>query len=277
MNVFLTGASGYIGRHVAQELVSRGHRVIGLSRRESDRTRSLGEVQWCFGELSTPESYVDELQSADAVVHCAMDYSSTGENSELDLVFVESMSGFGGQFIYTGNLFSNRTQGRLEESLQSESKHWRFQSESAALNLPSTSAVVRLGFVYGGSGGYFWHIVSPGTVAELMSSEIPEVLWPMIHVRDAATLYATVLETKAEGVFHGYDGRPTSAREVIDAARSLYEASGVTDSESENYIKGLLQSSVPTSNNRSRSIGWSPKHASFLDSIESAYSDREGL
>jgi len=276
MNVFLTGASGYIGRHVAQELLLRGHRVVGLSRKESERTRSLSEVQWCFGELNSPDSYHQELQSVDAVIHCAMDYSSTGENSELDLGFVKSMAGFGGQFVYTGNLFSHRSHGPLDESPEAESDHWRFQSEAASLDRPATSSVVRLGFVYGGSGGYFWQIVSPGVLTKLAPSDIPDVLWPMIHVRDAASLYATVVETGAEGVFHGYDGRPTSAREVINSARSLYESLGVVDSESHDYIIGLLQSSVPTSNSRSRSIGWSPKHAGFIESIEIAYSEKEG-
>jgi len=205
-----------------------------------------------------------------------MDYSSTGENSELDLWFVKSMAGYEGQFVYTGNLFSNRSQGELAESLESGSVHWRFQSETAALDRPSASSVIRLGFVYGGKGGYFWQIVSPGILAKLTSSEIPDVLWPMIHVRDVASLYVAVLETSAEGVFHGYDGRPTTARDVINAARSLYQTRGITDSDAQDYIKGLLQSSVQTSNIRSRSIGWAPKYGSFLDSVEIAYSESEG-
>ena len=273
MKVFVTGASGYVGRHVARELLSRGHQVFGLSRSPSERTTSLPDVQWCFGGLDSPDSYKEVLGASDAVVHCAMDYSSTGENSELDMGFVNCMEGYTGQFVYTGNLFSNRSHGKLEEAPESGSDHWRFLSEVAALDRPGPASVIRLGFVYGGRGGHFWDIVSPGALAGLTSHDVPDVWWPMIHVQDVASLYATVLETKGEGVFHAWDGRPTLAREVIDTTRSLYESLGFSDNESNGYITGLLRSSVPTSNRRSLSIGWVPTCAGFPDCIGRAYAE----
>ena len=273
MRVFLTGASGYIGTHVARELLSRGHEVIGLARKSSDRTRRVPAVRWLFADLSDLSRYMNGLNRSDAVVHCAMDYSSSGENAELDRQFVDRMLGFDGHFIYTGNLFSHRFSAFLDEAPQTESNHWRFQTEIAALGRRGISSVIRLGFVYGGNGGYFWNILSPGTLAGLESAAIPHVLWPMVHVRDVATLYAHVLEADEGGVYHAFDGTRVYAEEVVQTTRLVYEQREATGSESHNYIDGLLKASVVTSNRRSRSIGWRPAHRSFRECADNAYAE----
>jgi len=277
MRVFLTGASGYIGKHIALELLSRGHQVIGLARKSSERTKYATEMEWCFADLSDFDNYLNTLTQSDAVIHCAMDYSSFGsENSDLDREFVSKMSGFSGPFIYTGNLFSDRQDGPLEEACQTNSEHWRYQNEEILLGYSSPTSVIRLGFVYGGSGGYFWEIVSPGAIAKLESKSVPEVIWPMVHVKDVAGLYASVLESSANGVFHAYDGTQVQAGEIIGSARSAYSARGISSSDSHDYIQGLLQSSVLTSNQRSLSTGWRPVHASFMENAERALSESLG-
>jgi len=274
MNVFLTGASGYIGRHVALELLSRGHKVVGLARQNSERTRYSDKVAWCYADLSDFDAYWDDLATSDAVVHCAMDYTSSGsENSDLDRAFVAKMSDFSGRFVYTGNLFSDRTEGILEESVRPNSKHWRYQNEETLLQNSILSSVIRLGFVYGSNGGYFWQILSPGTLAQIKGELIPDVMWPMVHVKDAASLYVSILESNKTGVFHAFDGKRVAAKEIIDSARAVYEAHRITSSESQDYIKGLLQSSILTSNDRSLSTGWHPAYSSFVENADLAYSE----
>ena len=66
------------------------------------------------------------------------------------------------------------------------------------------------------------------------------------------------------------------AGEIIESARSVYESHGISGSESHNYIQGLLQSSVFTSNQRSLSIGWCPNYSSFVENAELAYSEYKG-
>lgn len=277
MRVFLTGASGYIGKHVALELLSRGHEVIGLARKSSGSTNYSTEIGWRFADLSHFDEYWNDLAMSDAVVHCAMDYSSSGsENSELDRAFVARMTEFSGHFVYTGNLFSERKDGILDEALQTNSGHWRFRTEATALGTSNPASVIRLGFVFGGNGGYFWEILSPGTLAQLESESVSEVTWPMIHVRDVASLYASVLESNETGIFHAYDGKQVEAREIIESARSVYESHGISGSESNDYIQGLLQSSVLTSNQRSLSTGWQPNYSSFVENAELAYSEYKG-
>ncbi len=68
----LTGATGLLGSHIAEQLRQRGERVRALVRPTSDTTflRSLG-VELVVGELSEPESLPCAVEGADVVYHCA--------------------------------------------------------------------------------------------------------------------------------------------------------------------------------------------------------------
>ena len=75
MKVFLTGASGFIGSHVAQELVRRGAEVRILLRAASP-VENLGglAVEPFHGDLLQPESLRRGIAGCDAVLHLAADY-----------------------------------------------------------------------------------------------------------------------------------------------------------------------------------------------------------
>jgi nucleoside-diphosphate-sugar epimerase len=68
----ITGATGMLGSHVAEQLVVRGERVRALVRATSDVSflRTLG-VELVTGELSDPASLRKAVESADIVYHCA--------------------------------------------------------------------------------------------------------------------------------------------------------------------------------------------------------------
>lgn len=274
MRVFLTGASGYVGRHVAIELLSRGHNVVGLARRHSERTKYSSIVEWCIADLAEFNKYRAVLEDCDCVIHCAMDYSDAGsENVELDERFIEHLSGSSQHVIYTGNLFSTRRDAtsRFLETQELDPINWRFKNENLVLRSFKNRAVIRLGFVYGGTGGYLWDILSAGTVFGMIPDEIPSVLWPMIHIRDAASLYGTVAESRAAGVFHAYDGLLNRASEIIESVKSVYKDSGILDSDPHDYVDGLLRNSIQTTNERSTSIGWYPRFSNFNDQASQSF------
>jgi nucleoside-diphosphate-sugar epimerase len=69
MSVVVTGAAGFIGRHVTASLLARGHRVVGIDRRRWTPAPGASAV---VADLADASDAVDAaLASADAVVHLA--------------------------------------------------------------------------------------------------------------------------------------------------------------------------------------------------------------
>src|SRR5215831_2431418 len=78
MLVAVTGASGFIGGHVARRLVADGHRVIGYGRRP-DPGLGFEYARWDItGEPA------QDLPRVDAVVHCAGSVTEWGSDKEFD-------------------------------------------------------------------------------------------------------------------------------------------------------------------------------------------------
>ncbi len=70
--VLVTGASGYLGRHVAASLLRCGARVRVLVRDPSTLASDLeGTAEIALGNLIDPESLGSATRGADLVVHCA--------------------------------------------------------------------------------------------------------------------------------------------------------------------------------------------------------------
>lgn len=68
--VFVTGAAGFVGRHVCQLLRAKGHDVHALVRRDSDYLKDMG-VSITHGDLWDVHALEKALTNADIVIHCA--------------------------------------------------------------------------------------------------------------------------------------------------------------------------------------------------------------
>ena len=69
----VTGATGFLGWHVARKLIERGHRVRALARPGS-RVRELDEVEVVTGDLRDAESLARATAGCGVVFHVAADY-----------------------------------------------------------------------------------------------------------------------------------------------------------------------------------------------------------
>jgi len=75
MRIFLTGATGFIGRHLVRELGAAGHQVVALVR-TYERARALPHgVRMVPGDVTKPDSYRSVLGRCDAALHVAAAWS----------------------------------------------------------------------------------------------------------------------------------------------------------------------------------------------------------
>lgn len=75
MKVFLTGATGFVGSHVAHELAAQGA-TLRLLVRKTSRLENLEGIaaEIVVGDLREPESYRAALSGCEALLHVAADY-----------------------------------------------------------------------------------------------------------------------------------------------------------------------------------------------------------
>ncbi len=74
MKIAITGGTGFVGRHLAQALVSGGHEVVLIARgndRRDEGVRHLQRVRMALVGTGDEEELCGALEGCDAVAHCA--------------------------------------------------------------------------------------------------------------------------------------------------------------------------------------------------------------
>jgi dihydroflavonol-4-reductase len=153
MKAFVTGATGFIGAHLARALIRDGHQVRALARRGSDR-RNIAEapIELVEGDLDDRRRLTEQIAGCDAVFHVAAHYSLWVKDR--DSIYRANLGGTENllaaardarvkRFVHTssvaaigvpapGTLGTEQTQTTLEE-LVSDYKKSKYLSEQAAL------------------------------------------------------------------------------------------------------------------------------------------------
>ncbi len=71
MSMVVTGATGFIGRHLIEQLAACGEQVRALTRREPPKSPSLPGVQWVVGDLADPATWERLLEPGCTVFNLA--------------------------------------------------------------------------------------------------------------------------------------------------------------------------------------------------------------
>ncbi|MFD4636200.1 SDR family oxidoreductase [Lentzea sp. NPDC058436] len=215
MRVFVTGATGWIGSAVVDELLGSGHEVLGLAR--SDRSAAVLEAKNALahrGDLDDLDSLRRGAAAADGVVHLANkhDWGDPQECDRAERAAVEAMldalEGTAKPFVIANGLSGIVEDGLVLESDASPAvgpESDRGGSENLALGAVSRgirSVAVRFAPTVHGRGDWgFVNFLTQAARERGVSGYVGDgsVAWSAVHVGDAAELIRLGLERAPAG------------------------------------------------------------------------------
>ena len=233
VKIFLTGATGWIGRHILPELLARGHTVTALSRSEaSDAKIKAAGATPLRGSLTDLEALKAGATGADAVIHTAFIHDFTSpdfdmaRNVAIDGAAVSALA----SGLKKGGIFINSagTLGISHGQLITENDHVESRSRSSHFDelkaLGLVPMIIRLSPTVHGTGdqGFVPLLINiakqKGCVGVI---EDGATRWPAVHVTDAAKVFALALDKGEEGFYHATadQGIPTKTFLKIIADR----------------------------------------------------------
>lgn len=297
MRVFVTGASGFIGVAVTQELTSHGHEVIGLARNDAsaDKVTKMGGTP-LKGDLSDLDSLRKGAAAADATIHLAFvhDFSSPespARNCETDRNAIaaigEAISGTGKVLVIaSGTLGLSGPHGEPgTEDIPPPPGPGLFErglSSDLVMKLSREQnirgMVVRLPpIVHEGGRGGFLEILPPVFRQAGYAAYVDNGAnrWPAANVRDVAVLFRLAIEKgKAGAIYHGLVEEGVRTKDIVEGiGRKLgvpVESKGAEEAAVLGMIAALLAMDSPASSEKTqKELGWKPTHPGLLAEIES--------
>ena len=230
MRIFLTGATGFIGRRLIPDLLAAGHQVLGLTRSEAGaKTLAEAGVEPYRGTLEDPDGLRAGAAGADAVIHTAFDhdFSRFVDNCQKDQRVIralgEALAGSDRPLVITsGTGMGALRPGQLatEDVAAFDNPNPRVASEIAGAELSAAGVkvvVVRLPQVH---DTHKQGLISPLIEVARQKGVSAYVgdgaaRWPAAHVLDVARLYRLAVEQGQAGErFHAVGEEGISARDI---------------------------------------------------------------
>lgn len=293
MRVFVTGASGFIGSAIVQDLINAGHLVLGLVRSDS-AAQSLAATgaQVHRGDLENLESLRSGAAQCDAVIHTAFihDFSKYLANCETDRhaigTFGSVLAGSDRPLIVTSGTAVAFTPGRLateEDAPQPSESAPRSASEEATASVALEgvrTSVVRLppsvhDPVKQGLATYLIALARTKGVSAYVGEGLNR--WPAVHRLDAARLFKLALEKGVAGArYNGVAEQGVSLRNIAEAIGRGLKVPVVAMSPEEaaghfGWLAHFVGADCPASSAKTQeSLDWRPSHSGLIADLEQA-------
>jgi nucleoside-diphosphate-sugar epimerase len=286
MRIFLTGATGYVGRAVLDALVRSGHAVTALVR-NGEKARSVAKrgAHPVVGELSEPESYSASADGQDGYVHTAFDARS-GQGPAIDRLALETFVAAARRprtagsttpaarfIIYTSGVWvlGRSPEPAAEDAPINPVDHvsWRPHHEQLVLDAGGDrlrTIVVRPGVVYGGGNGIVADLFKSASKGLVRIVGDGNNRWPLVYDRDLGDLYARLSGREdTAGVYHANDEGDERVNDIVDAIKPYLplkpDVRHVPLEEARTkmgtYAEALALDQVVRSP-RARALGWAP-------------------
>ena len=294
MNIFMTGASGYIGGSVAARFLEDGLKVRGLvrSQEKASLVLALG-IDPVVGDLDDSALLMREALAADAVVNAASaDHRPAAE------AMLKALAGSGKAFIHTSgsSIVGQRDEGRYAPAI--------YDDHTPIEPSPARAARVALNrdILAASENGVRTVIIAPSLIygaglgASPDSMQVPWLIdlarrtggarhigpgtnvWSNVHIRDLVELYVLALEKAPAGAFFYAENGENAMRDVCTAISRMLGFGGSTVdmslAEAAGYWGEGPANDTMASNSRVRArraraeLGWAPKSPSLIEEIE---------
>jgi len=285
MKVFVTGATGFIGTAIVQELIGAGHQVLGLARSAASAQKLIDAgAEVLRGDLEDLESLRSGATAADGVIHAGFihDFTRFAEVCEVDKVAIQTIGevlvGSGRPFIVTsGTALVSPGKLATEDIKPPVNPDWPRASEQSGD--ATGAASVRLSPSVHGDGDEHGFIPIMVNIAKEkgFSAYIGEGLnrWNAVHRLDAARLFRLALEHAEPGArYHASAEEAITVKSIAEAIGkqlSLPVKSVAPEAAAEHFgwFAHMAAIDCPSSSQWTREIlNWQPAHSTLLADIE---------
>jgi UDP-glucose 4-epimerase len=295
VKVLITGASGFVGRPIAENLSNLGLEVLAISRSIPSYSK-MGQINWLQADLSAKHSYQTKVKqfSPQIVIHLAwqdipdfsIEKSKLNLDQSLDFIYFISNLKSCKKILFSGSCLEYEdAKGVCTESkiVKGSKNHFtlaknilRKEAESICNNKSITFAWFRIFYVYG--PGQRSASLIPSILNQLKETRLPEITSPLnsndyIYIDDVVNAFvkATVNDFSS-GIFNLGSGFSTNVIQVCRHAEKLVLNSSLLSDELE--IKA--DHKLPNVNfwasisNTSKNLEWTPK-ISLIDGIKKTW------